>query len=347
MVSSQEVVYRVGIIGCGRIAGFIQDDVKGAPGFMFFPYGHIQAYRCVPSTKVVAVAELDESKLQAFAKRWEIKKTYTDYKLMLEKENLDIVSICTPSKTHCKIALDVANCNVKGIFCEKPIALNLDDADKMIRAFHENNVKVALNHTRTYSPYHRRARELIKRGEIGDLHSVVMNFKEWILFGGTHFFDVVRYLIDSEPEWVFGSLDDREQTHEDVNGSAVIGFKNGIKVFVNASKGNSVKAELDIIGTEGRIRISNDTLEFFKVNAKSRYREMVRHPFPAQSDGKSGMVRAIEELIQSIETGKKTSSNEIDGRVDLEIAIAIHLSSEQRRIIEFPVKDTGYFIDAM
>ena len=90
--------YKVGIIGCGRIAGYLEDDpLRGKP------CTHVGVYQSIPSLKVTSCCSRTESNATRFAERFSIKECYTDYRKMLAEEDLDIVSIATYAPSHCEI----------------------------------------------------------------------------------------------------------------------------------------------------------------------------------------------------------------------------------------------------
>ena len=120
-------VYRAGIVGCGNIASGY--DPNGA----YKITTHAGAYNYVKKTKLVALSDTNKNRLDNAGKKWGVSKLYANYKEMLEKEDLDILSICTWDDSHYKILKDAVNHNLKAIFCEKPIATNLKDADEMIK----------------------------------------------------------------------------------------------------------------------------------------------------------------------------------------------------------------------
>ena len=106
---------RVGLIGCGGIAG-----------------AHMRAYRQLEGVEVTAAAEIIPHRLRSFGESWGIEKLYPDYEVMLEREKLDIVSVCTTPFAHCAPTIAAAEAGVRGIFCEKPMAMNLAEADGCI-----------------------------------------------------------------------------------------------------------------------------------------------------------------------------------------------------------------------
>lgn len=89
---------------------------------------------------------------------------YKDYKEMVRREKLDIVSVCTPPETHRRIVTDIAP-YVKAIYCEKPIALTLDDADAMLDCCAYHGVILQVNHQRTFTePVFRFSRGIVNTG---------------------------------------------------------------------------------------------------------------------------------------------------------------------------------------
>ena len=108
--------YRVGIIGCGGIA-----------------HAHAKGY-LARGLDIVAAADVRKERLAKFRQLYEVGNLYDDYRQMLTKEELDLVSICTWPTLHSEMTVDVAEADVKGILCEKPMATCLAEADKMIEA---------------------------------------------------------------------------------------------------------------------------------------------------------------------------------------------------------------------
>jgi predicted dehydrogenase len=336
--------YRVGVIGTGRIASTIGDEVEHGPFEILLPYSHAGAYAAVPTTELVAAADSHAERLAAFAGRWHVPATYADYHDMLARENLDIVSVCTPTRTHAEVTAAVADSGVKGAFLEKPIAQCLREADAMIAAFDRRGIKAVVNHLRTFDPFYRRVHWLIETGAIGNLHSVMVHWREGMSFGGAHLFDTLRFLIGAEATWVYGHLDAGDGLF-DPGGSGMVGFANGVEVFINNRLGHPVPSEVDIVGEAGRIRIGNALFpELYTRDPQSAYGELVRRVFPGSVVAKSGMTVAVEELIRAIETGEKPASDLGDGRANLELAVAFHLSDRANTPVRLPVTDIDYVV---
>jgi predicted dehydrogenase len=344
-MAAETTRYRVGIIGTGRIASSIQDEVERAPGSQLLPYSHAGAYAEVPATRIVAAADTNPERLAEFGRRWGVAATYGDYREMLRRESMDIVSICTPTRSHLEVALAVAEAGVRGVFMEKPLAQSLADADRIMAAFDARGIRSAVNHTRTYDPSYRRIRELIAEGAIGSPKTVMAHWHEGMLFGGTHLFDLLRFLIGAEAEWVFGQLDPGDGTF-DPGGAGLVRFRDGTDVLINSRVGHAAPIELDVVGTAGRIRVgSRVPPELYTFAEVGGGKEWVKRGFPGSVYARSAMTVAVDELIRAIETGAKPGSDLRDSRADLELAVAWHESSRQARPVQLPVATLDYVIE--
>ncbi|MGQ9515459.1 MAG: Gfo/Idh/MocA family protein [Thermoproteota archaeon] len=165
--------WRIGIIGCGGIARI-----------------HSKGYSNLPSTKLVAASDINTEALKKFEKEFPGISAYTSYEEMLEKEELDIVSVCTWAQHHAAATIIAAKSGVKAILCEKPMATNLGDVDQMIIVCKENNVKLAIAHQHRFDPINSLARRLITEGAIGIpilLHAVA---EGGLLNNGSHAIDI-------------------------------------------------------------------------------------------------------------------------------------------------------------
>ena len=114
--------YRVGVVGLSGIGANRLEADSGAVLNTPMPGSHVASYAALPHTDLVAVCELKTELFDQFRERWgdvlPDVQTYTDYREMLEKENLDILSVVTSDNRHTDIVVDAANAGIKGIACE-------------------------------------------------------------------------------------------------------------------------------------------------------------------------------------------------------------------------------------
>jgi len=111
---------------------------------------------------------------------WE--NAQTDWRRVIDDSKIDIVDICTPNDTHCEIAIAAAQAG-KAVLCEKPLARNMDEAEKMVRAVKKARVVNMVCHNYRRVPAIVLAKQMIERGEIGDriFHFCARYAQDWIV----------------------------------------------------------------------------------------------------------------------------------------------------------------------
>jgi len=169
--------------------------------------GHAQVMADCDDFELVAVCDLDEEQAKKTAEQFEGAKAYTDFEKMLEAERPDVVAIATPNDSHARLTLQAVESGVRGICCEKPMAVNMGQARAMVAACRENGVSLIVNHQRRMSAPMVRMRELIEEGAIGDVYLLRASNAGDILSDGTHAVDSLRWLAgDEDVRWVFGQV---------------------------------------------------------------------------------------------------------------------------------------------
>ena len=144
-------VYRVGIIGLGRISSTIDDEVKGHPR-VALPYAHMACLREVPDVDVVAGADGYAEQRDAFSKKWGLDNLYADFREMLANEQLDYRHGRHFGETASRDRHGLRDASVKVIYAEKPIAISLAEADEMAAAAKSKGIVVGVGCTRRWDP---------------------------------------------------------------------------------------------------------------------------------------------------------------------------------------------------
>ena len=138
--------YKVAVIGCGGIG---QKHAQGAIG--------------LANVEVVAGCDLSAEISLTFKEKWKDQwpniALYDDHNKMFEVEKPNIVTIATPDNRHADLVVAAANAGARGVFCEKPLATTLDDADRMITACEKNGTILSVDHTRRFNPLWRHLKE--------------------------------------------------------------------------------------------------------------------------------------------------------------------------------------------
>ena len=204
--------YRAALIGLGRIADTIDDEVIG-DGWLV-PFSHMGSYMDVPEVQVVGAADLYAEQREAFGERWTIEDAhlYENYEEMLEREKPDIVSICTSAAPRAKITLDIVRMvrerrtGVKCIWVEKPMAISLEEADAMVEGCREAGIILMMNAMRASDVYYRRARALIDEGALGKMLQITAHGAGNLSHMGVHWLGAMCVLAggNERVSWVVG-----------------------------------------------------------------------------------------------------------------------------------------------
>ncbi len=153
----------------------------GIVGAKFAADFHTDSYRRNDKTKVVAVADINPDALKSYVEKWKVPNTYTDYRDMLKRDDIDLVSICAPNFLHAEIIAECAKAG-KHVVCEKPLATSAADARKAVDACRKAGVKLMYAEDWVYAPALRRTIEIIEEGAIGKI--LYVKAKE--VHNGTH-----------------------------------------------------------------------------------------------------------------------------------------------------------------
>jgi len=145
--------FKVGIIGVGTIGR-----------------AHIKAFTANRKAEVAAIADINPEALKSVSEKFKIEKAFTDYQDLLALDDLNGVVICTPPFAHAKITCDAASLG-KHVLCEKPMAMNSEEARRMVKACDEAGVKLGICSARSrFSPSVNLAKKYIDRGKIGRVY---------------------------------------------------------------------------------------------------------------------------------------------------------------------------------
>ena len=152
----------------------------GIVGVGFIGVAHIEAIRRLGNVEVVAIADPVDAEKKA--ENLGVPKAYQDYKEMIKAESLDMLHICTPNFTHCDIAIYAMDHDVN-VICEKPMCCTLEEAEKMIAKAKEKNLVNGVNYHNRWYPMTAQLKEMVKKGEFGDIHAVYGEFsQDWLLY---------------------------------------------------------------------------------------------------------------------------------------------------------------------
>jgi predicted dehydrogenase len=333
-------IYRVAIVGLGRMGSTIDNELPaGSP-----PYSIASACAASDRLQVIAGADIDSAKRQAFGERWGVTALYEDYLEMIRQEQPDIVAICTRGVLHAEMSIGVANAGIKMIFCEKAIACSLEDADAVLAAVQGQNALYNTGVLRRFDPTYHQARALIEAGEIGEVRAAVHYGATNLLHGHIHSLDTLSFLLgDPKIESVWGELVpsttviENNRIDKDPNSIYQVRFENGVE----ATTVPAGTWEFEIIGTKGCVRVLNNGQGVLL--RKEQNRSFVESPVPLLP--KSSATQAcLEDLVNAYEQGRPTLGNiEVTHHLT-EICFAIAESHRQGRRVTLPLENRSMYI---
>src|SRR3989338_1572650 len=187
------------IIGCGRICKT-----------------HTTVLSQLPDAKMVVVCDVIEERAKEYAKKYNCDYT-TNYHEVLKRNDVDVIDICTPTYLHSKIAINAAGAG-KHVITEKPMALSLEDADRMIESCKKAGVKLFVVKQNRYNPPIVKLKEAMDEGRFGKIYygnTTVRWYRsqsyydedEWFRrFGGGVLINQASHNIDML-QWLMGPVD--------------------------------------------------------------------------------------------------------------------------------------------
>jgi myo-inositol 2-dehydrogenase/D-chiro-inositol 1-dehydrogenase len=143
----------------------------GIVGSGFAAEAHAEALKLVPGAELVAVASPTEEHVRSFARRHAVPHAYTDYRQLLARQDIDLITIACPNYLHRDVTVEAAGAG-KHVVCEKPLAMNLGECDEMIEACRAAGVKLMYAEQLCFAPKYVRAKQLADEGALGRIYEV-------------------------------------------------------------------------------------------------------------------------------------------------------------------------------
>lgn len=180
------------IIGCGDIAGGYDARHQGNTAQITT---HVAAYNALDTVQVVACVDPDEDQRRAFAKRWDIENHYPSLEDCLsDLDALDIASICSSTANHADSLGALLDYQIKGVFCEKPLTADIKEAHKLVPAYAQANIPLAVNYLRRWNADIILLKQQLDNGIWKKPVSVHGLYSGGLLHNGSHMIDLLRYL---------------------------------------------------------------------------------------------------------------------------------------------------------
>jgi predicted dehydrogenase len=353
--------YRVACIGASRMASWFDDVMRergardGGRSLEWVPGAIASVCRAVARLELVAVCDLQPELVAQMQRRWSIPAGYTDWREMVERERPDIVAIVTSyGSTHARLAAGVAETGlVRAIYCEKPIATSMAEADRIIAACQRHHVVFTCAHVFRWNARYRQALAWIRDGAIGEVRAITCSAMGSLLHSGTHQADAMAGLAgDVDPEWAFGTVDvdpglpQDQWPVMDPPGGGFIQMTNGVQLLMEARSPGP--RTFQVSGSKGKIVLWNDLrqVQLWRRHDDPAIVDLVPEPLRSPPQERSYAVAQFEELIDVLDRGGQTSCDEVKASRALEMVLGLHLSHRAGGTkVRFPLEDRIFGVD--
>jgi predicted dehydrogenase len=323
---------------------------------------HAHIYNDHPNVDLVAICDRNPARAREVAGKFNLpdSRAFADHREMLEKTEIDAVSIVTPDFSHREIAVDCANAK-KNILIEKPLATTLDDAEAIIEAVKKNNVRVMVDLHNRWSPPFAVTKEAIEKGEIGEPYTAYfrLNDIKWVAttllpwaakssilwFLGSHSVDTLRWIFNDEVKRVFSVSREGILKREGIDTAdiyqTILEFKNGgIATMENGwvtpdSSPWVNDLKFNILGTKGMISLdlsNSQMIERFTEDKSDRPDIIVKNFVHGVPKGFS--FESIRHFVDCLVTGKDFYVSLEDAINSVKVILAILESAGKREPVE-------------
>ena len=285
---------RIGIVGCGQMGRW-----------------HLDSYKKNPQAKIVAVADTDIARAQAFAREMKA-KAYRSHGEMLAQESLDGVSVCTVPATHRDVVVGLLDAGVH-VLCEKPLAVSIQQAEEMARKAKEKNKLLFTAFKFRFYDEVARAKELIAGGGLGKIVSFRLMFGGYLNMAGTwyadknlagggvimdngpHAFDLVRYLF-GEIENVSVAAGTLQNLEVEDSAKLTVSLRGGAVGVIDLTWSVAVpsRSYLEIYGEDGAALLDLDGITY-RFKSWSEWKRV-----PNQAGVQEAFARQVDYFVAAI-----------------------------------------------
>jgi UDP-N-acetyl-2-amino-2-deoxyglucuronate dehydrogenase len=332
-----------GLIGCGRVAP-----------------RHISSIRELSKARLVAVADVIESRAQRYAGESGV-DAYIDYQRLIERDDIDVVNICTPSGLHAQIAIDAMQAG-KHVIVEKPIALSMEEADRMIDTAKVEGVKLCVVLQNRYNPPIKDLRQIVDEGRMGKLllgnatvrwyrpqeyyedgwHGTLAMDGGALMNQSIHHIDALQWFM-GDVQSVFAFTDTLAHFMEtEDTGVAVIRFKSGALGVVEGSTityPQNLEGSIALFGEIGSAKVGGTALNrkvLWKIEGELEHEHelLTREQVDPPSVYGYSHRAVIEDMVNAVLENRNPKTNGDEARKSVALVLAIYESARTGSVID-------------
>lgn len=343
------------LIGCGRISP-----------------NHIVAAQ-KNGLDIVAICDLNAGNMRDKMLKFRLPATvncYTDYKEMLLKEQPELVAIATESGKHAQIAVDCMTLVQANLIIEKPIALSLIDADRIIETARKEGVKVCACHQNRFNKSIQKIREAVEMDRFGRMFHGTAHIRwtrdyeyysrakwrgTWEQDGGAlmnqciHNIDLLRWMMGDEVDCVMGMTDRLRHDYieaEDL-GIALIKFGNGAYGIVEGTTNvypSNLEETLYLFGEKGTVKAGGTSVNIIE---EWRFSDVLDDPDEVKAQFHEnppniygyGHTPLYADVIDAVKNNREPYVDACAGKRAMELVLAIYQSAATGEQVKFPMTD--------
>ena len=340
--------YGFAIIGCG-----------------FIGEKHARVLSELEGAKIVAFCDNVKDRAVEFSKRYG-GKPYTNFSKLMKNNDVDIINLCTPSGMHAQQTIEAAKAG-KHVVTEKPMALTLKGADKMIEECKTNNVRLFVIKQNRYNPPIKKLKGAIDKGRFGNIFLANTTVRwsrsqeyydkdSWrgthrmdggvIMNQASHHIDLLRWLI-GPVESVFAKIGTLAHDIEvDDTAIVVLRFKNGALGTIEATTGifpKNLEGSVSVFGTKGSAKVGGSCVNDMGVwdfkdfeNEDDDIMKFCKIPTDVFAYSHR---EVFKNIIGAIKTDKDPLISGLEGRKTLELILAIYKSARPGKEVRLPLTE--------
>jgi myo-inositol 2-dehydrogenase/D-chiro-inositol 1-dehydrogenase len=327
----------VGLIGTGRIGRL---------------HAEVLAHR-VPGAHLMMVTDIVLENAEKCAADFNIPTVAPSPQAVFASDEIDAVAICSSTDTHVRFIIEAAQAG-KHIFCEKPIALNLEPLDKALAAVEQSGVKLQVGFNRRFHASFKQVRDVVAAGQIGRPHLMRISSRDpapppvsYIKVSGgifldmtIHDFDMARYLTGSEVTEVYATggvmVDPAIGEAGDIDTAVIVlTYENGAICTIDNSRQAvyGYDQRVEVFGSGGMALSANNTPHNSSVYTSNSVQSSLLYPGFLELYMDS-YVAEMQAFIQAVQNDTEPPVTGLDGRYPLVIGLAALKSLQEKR----PVK---------
>lgn len=313
---------------------------------------HIQAYQSLPGVEVLAVVSANEKTREKARREFGIRFAFSDYREALARDDIDLVSICTPDRLHVEQALFALETG-KHVLCEKPLATNLEEVALLVQKVKGTDLKFMVGHNYCFVPQFAQLKQWVESGVLGDLFHGESSYIQDLYFmehldpnywrlkdpqdlylgGAVHNVDLLR--------WIMGDIEEVHSYSSHVmpfyplndNYISNFWFANGrmgrLLLILGARLKDKFYVDLNVYGSEGALKAVMQQNELIKNIAKLEGDQPTILPIQAANSH----ALEIAHFVECVREDKQPLIDVVEGAKAVAVCVAAIRSAQERRTV--------------